>query len=328
MGCAGAAMTQTTDDATRRARWRVTLDAHGAEQGAHVRLGDDHGALFTEDGETLLVTFEMAETIRDTGQGALPYGLQIAGREGCSQLCLYSETNGFFRAAEVYGYFDGLVDEGFFDQFERVVFYGCGPCGYAAAAYSVCAPFSTAVLLAPLATLDPARAAWDDRYPEMRRTDFSARYGYAPDMLEAAEAAFILHNPAATKDAMHASLFRGETIHHLPTRWIGHRIDQELEDMGVLEPMLRAALRGKLTPEGFARLYRERHRHGPWLRRLLGSLDAAERPWLTALAARAALARFDWPRFRKTYQAATAALAEEGRTLPAPGTPKQKEAAE
>ncbi|MCO6382414.1 phosphoadenosine phosphosulfate reductase [Oceanicola sp. 502str15] len=325
-------MTQN-DESTRRARWRVTLDAHGAEQGAHVRLGEDHGALFTEDDEILLVTFEMADTIRDNGQGALPYGLQIAGREGCSQLCLYSETDGFFRSQDVFDYFDGLVDDGFFDEFDRVVFYGAGPCAYAAAAYSVCAPFSTAVLLAPLATLDPKLTAWDNRYPEMRRTDFTSRYGYAPAMLEAAEAAFVIHDPANARVAMHASLFRGANTHHLQARYLGNGLESELEDMGVLEPMLRAALRGKLTPAGFAHLYRDRHRHGPWLRRFIGGLNPTDRPWLTGLAARTALSRFDWPRFRKAFEAAREALAEQGRSLPPPGdnsaaTRKQKEAAE
>lgn len=318
-------MTQD-DETTRRARWRVTLDAHGAEHGAHLRLGEDHGALFTEDGETLLVTFELAETIRQEGQGGLPFGLQIAGREGCSQLCLYSEADGFFRAPEVFDYFDGLVDEGFFDEFDRVVFYGCGPCGYAAAAYSVCAPFATAVLLRPLATLDPDLTEWDNRYPQMRRSDFTSRYGHAPSMLEAAEAAFVVYNPDFTRDAMHAALFAAPNTVRLRARWLGTALDTELEDMGVLEPMLRAALRGKLSAEGFARLWRARHRHGPWLRRLVTGLDSGERPWLTGLAARAALVHFDWPRLRKAHEAAEAALEAEGRRLPAPL--KRKEAAE
>ncbi|MBS8228759.1 phosphoadenosine phosphosulfate reductase [Vannielia litorea] len=318
-------MTQD-NESTRRARWRVTLDAHGAEHGVHLRLGDDHGALFTEDGETLLVTFEMAEKIRDEGQGGLPYGLEIAGREGCSHLCLYSETDGFFRDPKVYDYFDGLIDEGFFDEFDRVVFYGCGPCGYAAAAYSVAAPFSTAVLLRPLATLDPARTAWDRRYPQMRRSDFTSRYGYAPDMLEAAETAFLVYNPDFIRDAMHASLFEAPNVHRLRTRWLSNKLDTELDDMDILQPMLRAALRGKLSRAGFARLWRARHRHGPWLRRLVDALDAAERPWLTGIAARAALARFDWPRLSSAYEAAQAALAEDGRRLPDPL--KRKEAAE
>ena len=38
----------------------------------------------------------------------------------------------------------------------------------------------------PQATLDPRVAEWDDRFLHMRRTDFTDRYGYAPDMLDAA----------------------------------------------------------------------------------------------------------------------------------------------
>ena len=320
-------MTQT-EETDRRARWRETLDAHGAEHGAHLRLGPDHGALFTEDGEDLLVTFERAPAIRNESQAALPFGLQIAGREGCSQLCLYAEDEGFFRSPEVWAYFDGLVDEGFFDEFDRVVFSGAGPCGYAAAAFSVCAPGATAVLIRPLATLDTARAGWDDRYPRMRRADFTSRYGYAPAMIEAAEEAYVIYNPFTLRDAMHASLFASPNVHHLRTRWLGRAPESELEEMGVLEPMLRAAMRGKLTPEGFARLYRARHRHGPWLRRLVVHLERAERPWLTGIAARAARTRFDWPRFRKALDGAEAALAADGRRLPPLHGPEGKEAAE
>lgn len=320
-------MTQT-EEKDRRARWRLSLDAHGAEHGTHLRLGDDHGALFTEDGETLLVTFERAEAIRDNAQGALPFGLQIAGRDGASQLCLYSESDGFFRDQEVFAYFDNLVDEGFFDQFDRVVFYGCGPCGYAAAAFSVCAPGATAVLLRPLATLDTARAGWDNRYGASRRADFVSRYGYAPAMLEAADAAFLLYNPANLRDAMHAALFVAPNTHAIRTRWLSPALDRDLEDMGVLAPALRAALRGRLTAAHLHQLLRARHGYGPWLRRLVVDLERSGRPWLTGLAARAAHARFDWPRIAEALATAEAALDKEGRALPPPGPSIGKEAAE
>ena len=40
----------------------------------------------------------------------------------------------------VYGFFDQILDDGFFDEFDTIIFYGAGPCGYAATAYSVAAP--------------------------------------------------------------------------------------------------------------------------------------------------------------------------------------------
>jgi hypothetical protein len=50
---------------------------------------------------------------------------------------------------------------GFFDDFDQVVFYGAGQCGYAAAAFSVATPGATVVAIQPQATLDPRVTEWD-----------------------------------------------------------------------------------------------------------------------------------------------------------------------
>ena len=82
-----------------------------------------------------------------------------------------------------------MVDYGFFDELDQVVFYGSGPCGYAAAAFSVAAPGATVVAVQPQAKLDPRVTVWDSRHRKMRRADFTSRYGYAPDVLVIAEQA-------------------------------------------------------------------------------------------------------------------------------------------
>ena len=61
----------------------------------------------------------------------------------------------WFRYPKVHAYFNRLVDDGFFDDLDKVVFYGAGPCGYAAATFSVAAPGATVVAIQPQATLDP-----------------------------------------------------------------------------------------------------------------------------------------------------------------------------
>jgi hypothetical protein len=43
------------------------------------------------------------------------------------------------------------VDDGFFDEFEQVIFYGSGSSGYAAAAFSVAAPGATVIAVQPQA---------------------------------------------------------------------------------------------------------------------------------------------------------------------------------
>ena len=52
----------------------------------------------------------------------------------------FTKGDTWFRDNRVYGYFDRLIADGFFEDFDTVIFYGAGSCGYAAAAFSVAAP--------------------------------------------------------------------------------------------------------------------------------------------------------------------------------------------
>ncbi|SDJ49640.1 hypothetical protein [Aliiruegeria lutimaris] len=260
-------------------QWRERLDAHGELHGYHRVLDSQHGALFTEDDDILLVSFEPAEQMR-AGPTGLPAALGVAGRAGWSQLCLYCEGDSFFRSEAVFGFFDELVDNGFFDRFDHVVFTGAGPCGYAAASYSVTAPGASVVLIRPLATLDPARAGWDHRYPALRRTDFTNRYGYAPQMLEAASAAFILFDPEVPADAIHASLFNLPPENLFQCRHFGPALERDLAQMGILDPLLLAAGREKLDSAAFHRLFRKRQEYRPYLHRVLNRLRSEKRAGL------------------------------------------------
>lgn len=267
-------------NAATLAGWSALLDEHGALHGYHRRLDAGHGAIFTEDDDVLLVSFETGPAMR-SGPVGLPAALGVAGREGWSQLCLYSEGNTFFRSQAVFDYFDELVDEGFFDRFDRVVFYGAGSCGYAAAAFSVTAPFSTVVLLHPVATLDSSRAEWDRRFPGALRSNFTDRYGYAPDMIEAAENVFVIYDPEIREDAMHAALFGLPDQSLLRCRRLGASPEKDLEKMGVLTPLLQAAGRGKLERRTFMELYRKRRRYRPYLHRVLNRLRVEQRVGLS-----------------------------------------------
>lgn len=259
-----------------RREWFRLLDAHGDIHGFHAGLGPRHGALFTEDDGTLLVTFEEAAALRRSTTG-LPFGLAAAGREGWSQLCLYCEGDTFFRDPLVYGFFDELVDTGFFDHFDRVLFHGAGPCGQAAAAFSVASPGAEVLLVRPLATLAPHLAGWDRRYLAARRADFATRYGEALEMLEAAGRVWVIFDPQEHADAMHAALFAGAGARLLACPNLGSTPERDLAQMDLLVPMLRAAGKGRFDPAIFFRLYRRRHRHAPYLARVLERLRAAGR---------------------------------------------------
>lgn len=290
------------------ADWLRAFAGIAETEGHFQPLGPRHFAALVERGSTLLVTFETLPAMRTEGE---PLGWQMVREHGWSHLCLASDGDTWFRDPKVFGYFDRLVDDGFLEDFDRVIFYGAGPCGYAAAAFSVAAPGATVIAVAPQATLDPEITLWDDRFPQMRRTDFSDRYGFAPDMIEAADRAFILYDPLIMQDGAHAALFRRPNVTRLPMRRMGPAIEADLKAMRLLPRLLELAAAGRLSRAAFARLARTRRSHPPYLRRLLAAVDGADRPALARALCRNVVGRMRAPRFARRLEALEAAAEDD-----------------
>ncbi len=311
---AGAAL---SDDLTDT-QWLCELEEIGEELGYFSPLGDDHAAVFVDRSQDVLfVAFETVPGIRMTSDTGLPLGFDVCERRGWSHMTLLAMRDTWFRDRQVYAFFDRMIDNGFFEEFDKIIFYGAGMCGYAAAALSVAAPGATVIAVSPQATLARSLTEWDDRFPEMRKRDFTSRYGYAPDMLEAANAAFIFYDPDEVEDAMHATLFRGPNIHRYRyRRGRSGAIDSDLRAMGLVSSLAEAAANDHLTPVALARKLRARRRHIPYLRALLARVMREDRPYLTALLCRAIIADRPIPRFRTYFEKAEAQLKAEGRPLP------------
>ena len=233
--------------------WRARLHDVAGDDGFAEPLGARHTAVFIEHKPVLLVTFESFESIRERSEAGRPLGWQMRDALGWSHLCLVCDGDTWFRDRHVFGFFDRLIDEGFFDNFEQVLFYGAGPCGYAAAAFSVASPGARVLALQPQATLDPRVAEWDDRFRHMRREDFTSRFGYAPDMLDAAEHAYIVYDPEEDLDAMHAALFTRSNVTKVRARFFGLELETMLLRLEVLYRMLAAACWSAARPGPFAR---------------------------------------------------------------------------
>ncbi len=278
--------------------WLARLDSLGDEHGYFERLGPDHAALFIDAGPKLLVTFETVEGARRAA-GATPRGIEHVTRNGWSLLALLSRGETWFRDPAVWGTFDRLTDDGFFEDFESVLFTGSGPAGYAAAAYSVAAPGARVLALRPYATLDPSVAGWDRRHLRDRRRDFSSRYGYAPEMIDAAAAAFVLHDPGYAPDAMHAALFHKGHVVALRCPLSGARVEAILDQMAVTPDLVDLAMEGRLDRLSFARLWRARRSHPTYLRGLLKRLEADGRRGLAARVCRHGLSTRDRPLFER-----------------------------
>jgi len=187
------------------AAWIGAMAELGDEHGYFAHLGDSHMVTFLDAGPQLLVTFEDAETVRLGQSTGAPAGFQFVQKDGWSHLAVMSAGPSWFREEAVYRHFDRLTDDGFFDDFEQVLFAGDDAAGYAAAAYSVAAPGARLLLTRPQASQDPRKVGFDRRYLAQRRVDFTSRYGYAPDMVGAARHAYIAYDPMQQLDALHAA---------------------------------------------------------------------------------------------------------------------------
>ncbi|WP_417239492.1 phosphoadenosine phosphosulfate reductase [Celeribacter halophilus] len=315
-----------------REDWRDAIAELGEELGYFQSLGDGHSVAFLDEKPCLLVTFESYERATERTENGYPLGMTLAGQHGWSSLTLMShgadETGDWFRSKKIYRYFDRLVDEGFFEDFDQVVFYGAGACGYAAAAYSVAAPGATVITIAPQATLNGRLASWDHRFPKTRRMDFTTRYGFAPDMLEGAEKAYVFYDPRIEVDAMHAALFNAPHVSRVPCRMFGVDPEYELMEIGALAPILEAAMESRLTQRVITQALRKRRDNLGYLRRLLAETAPSSRPYQTVLLCRHVLRdRKHAPRFQRAYNAAAEILKTQGKPLPAERAKPENETA-
>ena len=293
-----------------RKEWSLALRELVEQPGEYLDLDDDHHVIQLGEGERLLVTFESAHDIRNGQDDALPVGIKIAQKLDVAVITIICQKPTWFRAPTVFAFFDALTDDGVFDSFEHVAFFGAGLGGYAAAAYSVSAPGCDVVAISPQATLDPRVTEWDPRFPSARRFSWTDRYGFAPEMAEAARHAMVLYNPDDELEAMHASLFARDGTTRFRCRHMGRDVLGALEDMRILGDTLRLALTAELSGQSFARLYRRRRDYAPYLRALLTETEDQDRPKLTGWLAESVLQRKNMPRMRRALERVQKAQAE------------------
>lgn len=306
-------MTDQRDDidlasARTDAEWLARLDEIADELGAFFPLGPYHAAFFADGNDTLLVSFETVSTIRKTCADHRPMGLSMAQSHGWSSLVLLARAPRWYRDSDVLDFFDNQIDAAFFDSFSRVLFYGAGMNGYAACAFSVAAPGATVLAIAPQATLDPEIAPWDRRFKPQRRLDFRSRFGFAPSMLEAARAAYVVYDSANRVDSMHATLFRRPFVTMLRSPRLGRDTAAGLERIGALQSLIETAMRRRLTRARFFDMMRKRRDDPTYLKELVARAAKGNHPSLTIVAAHHALALKKSDKVRKHLKRAEKCL--------------------
>lgn len=223
------------------------------------REGSGHSFLFIPRGtETLVVTFDNLDIAMNKRAERRPWGFDFIEKQGWSMLGVMANGWTWYREPWVWAEFDRLRHEGFFARFGRVVFYGASMGGYAAAAFSAACPGADVVAISPQSTLDKAVVPWETRYKVAWGRDFSGPYGDAAQVSGAARRVTILFDPYEPLDAGHADRFDLPNVMKLRTPLMGHRLGSSLHQMGILNPIILAALEGRLTELDFYRALRAR----------------------------------------------------------------------
>ncbi|TDL79457.1 phosphoadenosine phosphosulfate reductase [Palleronia sediminis] len=307
-----------TQERTRPASTEDVIAALRHEAGStgfHRTLDGEHTATLIRRGPMLMVSFE--DTAASLARrGGLPVGLDLVDDKDWSLLHVTADDASWFRRDAIYDFFDEMTDEGVFDTFEQVLFYGVGMGGYAACAFSVASPAARVLAIEPQATLERDRTGWETRFRESRALEFRRRYGYAPDMVEGAERAFIVFDPHRQLDHVHASMFWGENVTHLKVPRLegvtDDRLDLALEELDILHRVIAEVGSGTMRAQDFYGYYRNRRAHGPYLRTLLQATIDRGSPRLTALLCAKVLETQRAPLFRRQLRAAARRLATKG----------------
>ncbi len=297
-----------TDPPLSQEAWRENLREIGRNEGFYEELGEEHTALYVERGKTLMVTFENLDHIYGREDDKMPWGYGFVQSHGWSMLGMMAHGWTWYRDTDVFDFFDRLRDEGFFDRFDKVVFYGASMGAYAASIFSSAAPGATVIAISPQATLDRSITPWEKRYHKVWRRNFTGRYGYAPDLVQSAEAVYMFYDPRSDPDSMHAALFRGDNIQKFSCKFMGHRIASQWMQLGLLKPVVEGCVSGELTANQFYKLLRARRESPKFQKEMLNMLKTMQRPKLLIQYCDAVLARRGAPHFKNARKQARQSL--------------------
>jgi hypothetical protein len=255
--------------------WVAHLARIGADHGFFDRVGRDHMALFVQEGETLLVSFDSAPRVFAEAADGLPLGFDAVQRRDWSLLSILRRGPGPFQDPDLAAFFQALGASGFFGSFAEVLFVGHGPAeGHAACAYSATAPGASVLATAPLAGFDPELTGFDPSLRPARRQAGGA-FDDAPAALHGATAAAILYDPLDAGSGAHAAQFRAPCVTRVPVRFAGATLPAMVHGGDLTVPLLRALANGRLTRARAAELIRPvRRMSAPYLWTLCARLMA------------------------------------------------------
>jgi pimeloyl-ACP methyl ester carboxylesterase len=213
-----------------------------------------HTALFYQrSNRTLVVTFDNMKS-RETPSPAYPWGYDFLAKQDYSHLgIVMRRRNDWFRHKDLANFFDTLRDDGFFNAFKHVVFYGSSMGGYGALAYASASPGARVVAFSPQTSLDPAHARFETRYRNgFARGDWSGPYLDGAYEARTANSVTVFYDPYERIDCSHVSRLEVNTqLNRMKMPFAGHDTMRRLAMQEILPEICLLALEGKLTAKDF-----------------------------------------------------------------------------
>lgn len=247
-----------------RHAWLRHMGRIGADHGFFDRISARHMALFVDEGDTLVLSFDRADRTWEQGDAGLPLGFDCVRALEVSLLSILSLGRTWFRDKSIEDLLKGLADDGFFASYAQVLILAAGPdCGHAAARAAAHVPGARVLLSRPTAAIGATHAPFETRFAKDRRADPDTPPPLGPEALQAAAATTILFDPACAPEAAQAALFRAPGTTRIALPHTGPALDRAVARGEALVPLIRHLAAGSLTAQNTRAILRPILRRDP-----------------------------------------------------------------
>lgn len=280
--------------------WFVELYPGGDGAGFLQKL-ERHSVLFHQrSAAKLVVSFDNIANANDLSFAREPWGWKFFRDEGRSHMGVFARTKAWYRDPEIISYFQNCAAEGFFEQFDHVVFAGASMGGFGALTFSELVPGAHVIAFNPQTTLDERLVPWETRYRFGQVQDWDLPLGDAARTVKKAGKAYVFYDPFFDLDRQQVTRLQGDNVLLLKTWFSNHFAAPMLRKLDILKPVMLKAMDGTLTADEFYRMMRARRRL-PMVMRAIEAQAGERHPQLVGRARQ---------RFRALRRAAMAESSE------------------
>ncbi len=244
------------------------------------RVVKEQAALWFEPGDqNLLVSFDNLATL-DQPYPRLPWLHRAARGQGYSLLGMQSMAKDWFRNPDAPKLIKGLVRNGFFAEFDHILFVGASMGAFGALNFAPLVDGARVLAFSPQSTMNATIAPFEARFPwAVRNSDWKT-----PQYLDAAAAvpylagATVAFDPYVEEDRLHAMRLQADTVDLIKLPHTTHEAVRVVMKSGAVEQMIEDCMfNGRVGP-AFWRKYRNRRSVRKWGRSLMSAVQAGGQP--------------------------------------------------